>query len=115
MEYNDITINNDINCADGKRREIHLAGYAPTDLGTTSLFGTGDDKSNLSDVSSLYKSTTNLIWGLAVPGPFSYPSEKTGITKAYPDFKNWATSVGTTNNDWYNNPSSEDIYKSLIE
>ncbi|MBK5203394.1 MAG: DUF4842 domain-containing protein, partial [Prolixibacteraceae bacterium] len=62
-------------------------------------------------VSSLYKSTTNLIWGLAVPGPFSYPSEAKAITKAYPDFKNWATSGGTTNTDWYEHPKSEFIYQ----
>ena len=72
----------DIICADGLRREIHLAGYSPTDLGTTSLFGTGDDNSSMSDVSSLYKSTDNLIWGLAVPGSLSYPSEAKAITKA---------------------------------
>ena len=111
MEYNDITINNDINCADGKRREIHLAGYAPTNLGTKSLFGTGDDNSSTSNVSSLYKSNTNLIWGLAVPGPLSYPSEKIKITTAYPDFEDWTTSGGTTNNDWYNNHSSGYIYQ----
>jgi len=100
-----------------KRKEIHLAGYAPTDLGTTSLFGTGDDNSSISDVSSLYKSTTNLIWGLAVPGAtisgsfiFKYPSENIEITKAYPEFNTWTTSGGKTNTDWYKNPDSESIY-----
>jgi len=97
-------------CADGKRREIHLAGYAPTDLGTLSLFNTGDDNSNTSDVNSLYKSKTNLIWGLAVPGSLSYPMEYKSITKAYPNFYDWTTSGGTTNNEWYNNSDSEFIY-----
>jgi len=99
-----------ITCADGKRREIHLAGYTPTDLGTLSLFNTGDDNSNTSDVSNLYKSKTNLIWGLAVPGSLSYPLEYKSITKAYPDFYEWTTSGGTTNTDWYNNSSSEYIF-----
>jgi len=88
------------------RYEIHLAGYSPTDKGSTLKFGTQDDNSNV----NLYKSVNNLIWALAVPGPLSYPLEYTKITKAYPDFKNWATSGGTTNTDWYNNPDNEFIY-----
>ena len=88
------------------RDEIHLAGYSPTDKANTEKFGTHDDNSD----NSLYKSNSNLIWGLAVPGPLSYPLEYTKITKAYPDFKNWATSSGTTNTDWYENPDSEFIY-----
>jgi len=88
------------------RYEIHLAGYSPTDKGSTLKFGTQDDNSNV----NLYKSVNNLIWALAVPGSLSYPLEYTKITKAYPDFKNWATSGGTTNTDWYENPDSEYIY-----
>ena len=96
---------------DGKiRKEIHLAGYAPTDLGTYSLFGTGDDNSNESDVSSLYKSKTNLTWGLAVPGSLRYPLEYEAITKAYPKFKDWATSGGASNADWHVTTDSNYIY-----
>ena len=88
------------------RYEIHLAGYSPTDRANTLKFGTQDDNSNV----NLYKSNTHLIWALAVPGPISYPLEYIKITKAYPDFKNWAISGGTTNTDWYNYPKSEFIY-----
>jgi len=89
------------------RYEIHLPGYSPTDRANTLKFGTQDDNSNI----NLYKSVNNLIWGLSVPGPLSYPLEYIKITKAYPDFKVWATSGGTTNTDWYNNPDNEFIYK----
>ena len=88
------------------RYEIHLPGYSYTDKANTSKFGTQDDNSNV----NLYKSYTNLIWALAVPGSLSYPLEYTKITKAYPDFKDWAISGGTTNTDWYNNPDSEYLY-----
>ena len=88
------------------REEVHLAGYQATDKADKSKFGTGDDNSN----AKLYTSKENLIWSLAVPGPFSYPVEWKKITDAYPDFKPWVISSGTDNKDWYLNPQSGLVY-----
>ena len=91
---------------DKKRKEIHMAGYALTDLGTNSLFGTESDNST----EHLFKSKDGLMWGMVVPGHIGYPKEYQIITKAYPKFKSWAISGGTTNTDWYENPASGYIY-----
>jgi len=88
------------------RKEIHMAGYALTDLGTNSLFGTEADNST----EHLFKSKEGLMWGLVVPGPIAYPLEYKEITKAYPKFKSWATSGGTADTDWYENSDSENVY-----
>jgi len=50
---------------------------------------------------------------MVIPDDFSYPIESTSILTAYPDFKPWAVSGGTTNTDWYNSSkaNSQYIYK----
>lgn len=80
--------------------EIHLPGYAPTDLMDNSLFGTFDDASN--PVAGVYYvTTTNLPWAMFLVEPFHYPVEKAQITDAYNYFGAWAESGGTVYNDWY--------------
>lgn len=89
-----------------KRQEVHLPGYQPTNRADTSKFGSEDDNSN----NKLYTSKDNLIWGLAVPGPFDYPVEWKKITEAYPDFASWAISVGVSSRGWYRNPRNGFVY-----
>ncbi|SHF40681.1 LruC domain-containing protein [Bacteroides luti] len=89
------------------RTEIHLAGYNPTDKVNASLFGTGNDSSSST---TKYISKSNLVWGMVIPDDFSYPVENTSILTAYPDFKPWAVSGGTTNTDWYNSSKADSQY-----
>ena len=78
--------------------EIHLAGYSPTNLVNTSMFGTGQDNSL---ISGYYKSKDNLPWGLDIPIDFDYAIEKADITQAYLKFAQWVESNGTQYQDWY--------------
>lgn len=90
---------------DGQRSvEIHLPGKAPTDLADTSLFGTGDDDSDVASA-KYYMSDDNLPWGLNIPFDFEYPVEKQVITNTYLKFDNWAVSRGAEFNNWYESKS----------
>lgn len=89
------------------RDEIHLSGYQPTDKANTSKFGAADDNSNSG---RLYTSKNNMIWGLAIPGSSSYPTEWTSIRLAFPQFQDWVLSGGGSNKTWYNNPDPDLVY-----
>ena len=80
--------------------ELHLAGQAPTDLGSTSYFGTFEDASDPGS-NKYYVTAKNLPWALDFPTAFEYPFEKKEITAAYLHFKEWAESGGTLFTDWY--------------
>jgi LruC domain-containing protein len=81
-------------------KEVHLPGYAPTDLANTSYFGTGDDDTNPA-TGKYYKTVNNLPWAMNVPDEFSYPLEKTTVTDAHLVFGDWVQSSGTEYVDWY--------------
>lgn len=85
-------------------REVHLPGYAPTDLVDSSLFGTQDDDSDPS-TGVYYRSKTDLPWGIHLPESFAYPKEKVDIRKAHLRFNDWARSYGFSYMDWYRNQS----------
>ncbi len=84
-----------------KRTEIHVAGYPPTDLGNTTLFGQGNDGSSTSS-GKYYLSTENLAWGVVIPTDFSWPLEYNKISDVYTEFKPWVTSGGKNNGNWFN-------------
>jgi len=95
---------------DGRREvEIHLPGESPTDLADTSLFGTGDDDSDIASA-KYYMSDDNLPWALNIPMNFEYPEEKRVITNTYLNFDQWAVSRGSQFNDWYEDKSG---YKNI--
>jgi len=98
--YNPFIISN-------KRRgyEIHLPGFAPTDLCDTTLFSTKDD-ATLPQNSFYFKTQKSHPWAVHIPEKFKYPSEKSDITKAYLFFGAWAESGGTTSADWYTDQPS---------
>ncbi len=85
--------------------EIHLPGYAPTNLANTSLFSTGDDASVPG--SKYYLSKENWPWAISFNDTFTYPVETTIITSAYPHFAAWASSGGALYADWYSNPAGD--------
>ena len=96
------------------RKEVHLVGYNPTDKAITNYFGGGPSNipsnNDLSLNGVYYRGTDNLIWGLMIPGTFNYPLEYASILKAYPQFKSWATSGGTTSQDWYSSSNADQTY-----
>lgn len=100
---------------DGDRtREVHLVGHTPTSLADEAWFGTGDDYS--SSTAGYYRSYQNQPWALNIPIVFDYPVEGEDITGVYYFFSDWATSGGTTYEDWYdsgktNHAKSRKLYK----
>jgi len=94
----------------GRGREAHLAGKPPTDLADLRLFGTRDDVSDIAN-GIYYKDANGMPWALNIPAVFHYPYEDTDIRNAYLDFNAWATSGGTSNQDWYStHMNSDSIY-----
>ncbi len=85
--------------------ELHLADYPPTDLGSTSYFGTFEDASN-PGAGDYYVTAANLPWALDFPTAFEYPFEKKEITAAYLHFREWAESGGASYTDWYSSTAA---------
>lgn len=83
-------------------REVHLPGYAPTNLVNTEYFGSMDDNSNVTK-GIYYTSKTDLPWAIHLPESFDYPKEKSDIRQGHLRFKEWAQSFGYTYMDWYRN------------
>lgn len=82
------------------RREIHIAGFAPSKLAETDIFGNNDDRSSLSS-GKYYLSRDNLAWGIIVPTNFKWPLEYTKIQDAYSKFEKWVTSGGKEETNWW--------------
>lgn len=91
------------------RREVHLAGYAPTRWGDQSFSGASND-----DNSNRFTSHENLAWGIRIPyNEWSWPQELIMITEAYGSFKSWISSGGTSDADWWknNNIDKDKLYQ----
>lgn len=87
--------------ADQQRgKEIHLPGYAPTELIDVDLFGQNDDTSN-PNTGRFFKTDRNLPWGLLLPGGWRHSVEAEQLLNAYPNFRAWAESDGVAHRDWY--------------
>ncbi len=80
--------------------EVHLSDYPPTDLVDLGLFGTLDDDSE-PGTGKYYKTVNNLPWAINIYESFEYPIEKQQIVWAYLKFADWATSGGTSFQNWY--------------
>lgn len=83
-----------------RSHEIHFAGYPPTDLFDTGLFGRKSDTSDPS-IGRYFKSNDNLPWGLKISDDWSYPREYIDVLWAYPDYESWVESSGQQATDWY--------------
>lgn len=92
------------------RREIHVAGYQPTQLADMSSFGGNDDDSSIS-AKKYYLSKENLAWGIIVPTNFKWPLEYVNIKTAYNQFNNWVTSGGTGNKNWWNDWDETKVFQ----
>ncbi|WP_207420336.1 LruC domain-containing protein [Desertivirga brevis] len=90
----------------GRGSEIHLPGKTPTTLADKSLFGTGDDRSNVA-AGKYYLTAEGYPWAISVPVKnFVYPLEGKDISTAYLKLPNWILSGGTQYTDWYANTGS---------
>ena len=79
------------------RREVHLAGFSPT--------------TKVTKETNNYIDSNNMVWALMLPtANFKYPTESTKIYDAYPKFKLWTASAGTTNTNWYTFAESGLVY-----
>ena len=84
----------------GRALEIHLADKPVTDLADHSLFGMGDDTSEVSN-DRYFRASNNLPWALEVGTEWLHPQERVDLLDAYPLFKSWTESSGVENADWY--------------
>ena len=92
-------------------KEVHLPNHKPTSRADSSLFGSGDDDTNLLDLSKTYETTDNLPWALNMPYSWLHPTSGDNIVDVYGNYRNWAESGGLISTDWYtNNYNSNRVY-----
>jgi len=102
----DIANNNPFLVSNQRRPyEVHLPGFAPTDLADLSLLGTGEDNSD-PKTNRYYVTKDNHPWALNFASGFTHPIESAAINTAYLHFFDWAQSGGTSYRDWYSNTGS---------
>ncbi len=92
-----------------REREIHL----PSNVATTKFNASLANGFNVSE-SNKFKNKQGMMWAIMVPEFFKYPSERSSILKAYPKFREWATSGGVSSPDWYNPEVSGNIVMEFI-
>ena len=92
----------------GGRNEIHLPGHTATTLGSTNLFGTNDDNTNIAG-NRFYLSKDGMPWALNIPATFKHPIEAANINSAYTKFTGWANSGGLAFTNWYVNLSGNTV------
>ncbi len=101
--------------------EIHMIGLPPTSVADMSLFKTDNDASlnswdwepgtSFSTNENFYRTHNNLPWGIEIIAEeFYIPNEGTDMTVAYPQFRGWAESGGSENQDWYRHPSQSNSH-----
>ena len=56
------------------------------------------------------------MWGFIIPmSDFKYASEVVSIDQAYPAFKEWSASSGTSQKNWYMNPEEKYVYHKPVK
>lgn len=93
-----------------KRREIHIAGFQPTKLANTDLFGGNNDASSVSG-KKYYISKDNLAWGIIVPTSFKWALEYTNIKVAYSKFESWVSTGGMKEKNWWNDFNEAKVFQ----
>ncbi len=86
-----------------RSHEIHIAGMPGTTVASTDKYGTSEDATNPSK-GYWYKTRNGIPWGLTLvilESEWHHPIEKISILEAFPDFREWAVSVGNDNPEWY--------------
>lgn len=97
-------------------QEIHTRGYAPTEeFGQSTYEQTKEGNSYIGKSGIYYNSNTNLVWAINIPTDIPHTHEKADFLKAYPHFKDWATSGGEQHKDWYENMTGNRNDSELIK
>lgn len=94
---------------DGKRQEVHVVGFPPTEVASLEAFGQGNDNTQPS-AQKYYQSTENLAWGIVIPAQFAWLYEAQNIKSAYSGFAGWVTSGGQQDTDWYTKGDAEKLF-----
>ncbi len=84
--------------------EVHKRGFGP-------VLGGAYPASEVEDGAGeqYYSNGNNLIWAIDIPAIINHAVEKRNFLNAYPQFRNWATSGGTQNQNWYETPVSKEL------
>ncbi|MCQ2266412.1 MAG: LruC domain-containing protein [Bacteroidaceae bacterium] len=98
------------------RNEVHPAYYAPTEKFNISLFGRGDDKSDMSQgiyfvrnqlqpypfaIHIMGNSYIQSNGDIIVIPDFVVPAETVIMSQTYPSFGSWYNSKGSTDKEWF--------------
>ncbi|WP_261858134.1 LruC domain-containing protein [Photobacterium sanguinicancri] len=91
----------------GRDLEIHLKGDCLTSLASESFFSTQEDTSSYSVANcpgpncDSYRTSNGTPWGLVIEDNWMHPSERINILTAYPELEGYATSGGSSNQNWF--------------
>jgi len=97
-------INLDIFAVFGNRgKEIHFKGQRPTDLFFYQYFISTRPKTDFSTID-------NWVWVIISDKSIRHPQEFVKIYNAYPNFKVWAESGGSTSSNWYTPSVIDSLY-----
>lgn len=91
-----------------KWNEVHLPGFGGTDKAAQASSSNGY-KYKVDGSENSNPAYGNMMWALKIPTKYfkSYPREGISINEAYSGFEKWAQTGGSSNYDWYTNPSDE--------
>ncbi|GLS91280.1 LruC domain-containing protein [Psychromonas marina] len=84
----------------GRGLEIHLVDKAPTEKFNSDFYGLADDTSDPS-TGRYFRNSNNLPWALEVSGPWKWPSERSPLLNAYPEFQTFVESNGNQGSQWF--------------
>lgn len=83
------------------RNEIHLVNHKPTEKIKKTLFGTGEDVSDL-DKGIYYVSSSKYPFAIHLSDAEAYSTKETeSVDKTYLKFASWVESNGSKDKDWY--------------
>lgn len=97
-EFSNSVFNFFIRKTDGT--EIHMMGYAPTDGFMDKYNEIVKNNTSLS-ADEYYRTTDGFVWGLKIPANVHHVVEDIDFIQAYPLFKDWVTTGGVKNPEWY--------------
>ncbi|WP_240645417.1 LruC domain-containing protein [Vibrio mediterranei] len=85
----------------GRKWEVHLPNYEPTEQFDADMFaGLGVDVSN-SNTGVYFKTAENLPWALLINDEWEWPLEYIDLVVAYPQFATYAESSGENAQNWF--------------
>ena len=77
-----------------------MMGYAPTDGFMDKYNEIVKNNTSLS-ADEYYRTTDGFVWGLKIPANVHHVVEDIDFIQAYPLFKDWVTTGGVKNPEWY--------------